>query len=79
MKFSIGNNDYEPGPYSVNISKGNESVLHCIMIKNDTKLEMNETFKLKFNKSALNPNVVTAQDEAEVIIMDDECKYLNYT
>lgn len=62
----------------MNIFKGNKSVInHCINITDDNVLEMNEDFKLKFNKSALNPNViVTSPDEAQVNILDNECEYV---
>ena len=59
----------------MNILKGNKSVDHCIYITDDNELEMDEDFKLKFNKSALNPNVIImAPDEAQVNILDNECK-----
>ena len=62
----------------MNIFKGNESVNHCIIIKDDNVLEMDEDFKLKFNKSALNPNIiVTSPDEAQVNILDNECEYIH--
>ena len=65
----------------MNIFKGNKSGNYCINIADDNVLEMDEDFKLKFNKSALtlnHPNViVTSPDEAQVNILDNECEYVH--
>ena len=59
----------------MNIFKGDRIVNRCINITDDNELEMDEDFQLKFNKSALNPNVIIMPpDEAQVNILDNECK-----
>ena len=72
--------DYEEGPYSVTIPKGQESADYCIVIMNDTMLEPDEAFIIEISANNLHPDVVLMPPmEATVTIMDDECKHKNCT
>ena len=63
----------------MNFAKGNKSAKFYINITDDNELEINESFTLRINGSALCPDVSLVKPyEAKVIIMDDECEYLNY-
>ena len=78
MSYLLGDSlDYGTGPYLVRINAGETSVLLSIPINDDDILEGNEEFHLSFNLSMLPSRVnVTNPEQATVIIMDDDGKYI---
>ena len=77
--FYTGGDDYDSGPYSVTIKAGDTSAQYCIDIYNDTVLEMDETFNIRINETALHSDIVLMEpNTAKVTIIDDECKHSNY-
>ena len=78
MSYLLGNSvDYDTGPYLVRINAGETSVLLSIPINDDDILEGNEEFYLSFNLSLLPNHVnVTNPEQATVIIMDNDGKYI---
>ena len=67
--------DYEPGPYTVEVPAEMTSVVINIYITNDEIFEGNETFDLVLNISSLPPNVTVGDiGQATVIILDDDGK-----
>ena len=72
--------DYEEGPYIVIIYEGQMSADYCINITNDEELEMDETFTITINRTAVDQGVtVMDPDLARITIMDDECKHKDCT
>ena len=72
-----GGEDYESGPYFVDITKGDTTAEICIGITDDNKLEMDdpETFILRINTITLHPEIIPVfPDSAIVDLHDDECK-----
>ena len=77
--FTAGT-DYEEGPYSVMIPKGQESADFCISIINDTMLDGDEAFIIKIDETKLHPDIILMSPmQATVTIIDDECKHKNCT
>ena len=77
--ISIENMDYISGPYT-NIIIPSETlyITFNVSIMLDDILEGNEAFYLKINSSLLRDNVTTGSfNTTSVIILDDDCKYLN--
>ena len=75
MWFHTGGRDYESGPYSVTIKRGETSAVFCIEIYNDSMFEMNEEFTMSINNNTLHTDIVLMQPyTATITIVDDECK-----
>ena len=69
--------DYTSGPYTVTIPAGQTTATFNIPINNDMILESDEDFKLNIDESSLPGSVrLGTPDEATVIIMDNDRKYL---
>ena len=69
--------DYTSGPYTVMFPAGQTTATFNIPINNDMILESDEDFKLNIDESSLPGSVrLGTPDEATVIIMDNERKYL---
>ena len=67
--------DYQPGPYTVEVPAEMTSVFFNISITNDEIFEANETFDLVVNVSSLPLNVTIGDiGQATVIILNDDGK-----
>lgn len=71
--------DYGSGPYTVVFPAGETSIQFNVTITSDDVYERNETFQLTIDSLSLPLNVTTAElDQATVIIINDDCKYIKY-
>ena len=64
--------DYVPGPYNVTFLAGSTSSSFNITIISDDLFEYTEEFGLTLNQDPLPLNVIGVNDQATVIIMDDD-------
>ena len=75
----IGGVDYDSELYNVTFAKGDTSVTFCINITDDNALEADETFSVVFDDTSLPDRVISRYpNEANVTILDNECKYLTF-
>ena len=72
---TIGDDDYDSGPYTVTFPSGVTNVSFDIMISDNNQPESDETFYLIINSFSLPHNItITDLGQAIVIILDDDCK-----
>ena len=70
--------DYEAGPYYVNISEGDTSASLCINITDNNDLENDKFFTLIINRTELHPEINAVNNvSTNVSILDDKCKNIN--
>ena len=79
--YLTGNRDYEfprGGYIQVVVSGGNDRVSFNITIKDDIIVERNENFRLSIVNVSLPCGVIVgSRQSAEVVIFDDERKYIS--
>lgn len=64
----------------MNITKGDMNAEFCIDITDDNELENGQIFNLDINTTALHFEIVPGNPRlAAVIILDNECKNINYS
>ena len=69
-----GGVDYISGPYAVKIPAGVNNVSFSVLITNDNKREVNETFRLVIDSSSLPDRVVVGTPSQAVITIVDVTK-----
>ena len=70
--------DYEAGPYYVNISEGDTVASLCINITDNNELQDDDKFfTLTINTTELHPEIIPKNHSANVTILDDKCKNIN--
>ena len=75
---TLGNDDYDFGPYTVNFTTGNTNASFHITINDDSLLESTKTFHLFVDSSTLPNNILISDPgQASVILLDDDSKYDN--
>ena len=77
MNAIAGSDDYDTGPYSITVPAQSTSVMFDVVIKDDTELESDETFKISIDPSSLrgflgNRINVFDRGEATVTIVDND-------
>ena len=72
--YSLGDDDYESGPFIVIFPAGVTTAPVIVMIINNNQLENNETFNLIIDSSLLPSNIISHPSQATVTIIDDDSK-----